>query len=92
MTNTDNTQVVENDTPIAQIEHLLDSILGQVHGTQVVAEVTATKDGVPRRYAVVATRFESEFDDPQRRLVLTLSECTHYSDPVDGCGALRLTP
>ena len=70
MTDTDDTQAVETSTPIEQIEHLLGLILGQVHGTQVVAEVTAIRDGVPQRYEVVATRF----DDPQRRLGLTLRE------------------
>ena len=92
MASTDNMQTVENDTPIAQVEHLLGIILGHVHGAQVVAEVTATTDGVPQRYEVVAARFEGVLDDPQRRLVLTLSDCVHYSDPVNGCGALRLVP
>lgn len=68
---------------IAQLGELFDLLnAGGITGAQLVMESPELG-----RRQVTAARYEGTLEHPMGRLILTVSDCVHYSDPVNGCAA-----
>jgi hypothetical protein len=68
--------------PVRQICELGEMMLGEITGAHVVAVLP---DG--RRFAVETAQMVPTISHPRGMLLLNLSDCTHWSDPAEGCAA-----